>query len=66
MRNHFDSKIRSAVCYQACNLRDYCLPFEDETFDVVVRCEVLEPLNFNPLPVIREINRVMKLHGVCL
>src|SRR5262249_41777976 len=51
MRNHFDSKIRSAVCYQACNLHDYRLPFEDETFDVVVMCEVLEHLNFNPLPV---------------
>jgi 2-polyprenyl-3-methyl-5-hydroxy-6-metoxy-1,4-benzoquinol methylase len=55
---------RAGVCHQACNLRDYRLPFEDETFDVVVMCEVLEHLNFNPLPIICESNRVIKPHGV--
>ena len=42
------------------NLRDYFLPFADSNFDVVIMCETLEHLNFNPLPVIKEINRVMK------
>ncbi len=39
-------------------LEDYLLPFEDETFDVIIMCEVLEHLNFNPLPLLKEINRV--------
>jgi len=40
-------------------LEDYVLGFEDESFDVVVMCEVLEHLNFNPLPLLKEINRVL-------
>lgn len=45
------------------NLRDYKLPFEDSSQDLVIACEVLEHLNFNPLPVIDEINRVLKVNG---
>ena len=48
----------------ASNLRDHELPFGDEVFDVVVMCHVLEHLNFNPLPAIKEINRVTKLDGL--
>jgi 2-polyprenyl-3-methyl-5-hydroxy-6-metoxy-1,4-benzoquinol methylase len=44
----------------SCNLRDYRLPFNDGEFDVVITCETLEHLNFNPLPVFKEINRVGK------
>jgi 2-polyprenyl-3-methyl-5-hydroxy-6-metoxy-1,4-benzoquinol methylase len=54
----------SGVAYAACNLREYELPFSNELFDVVIMCEVLEHLNFNPLPVIKEINRVMTTHGL--
>ena len=39
-------------------LKDYLLPFAEEAFDVIIMCEVLEHLNFNPLPLIKEINRV--------
>ena len=48
----------------AVNLRHYNLPFSDQQFDAVVMCEVLEHLNFNPLPVIYEINRVLKPGGL--
>ena len=39
-------------------LQDYILPFKDERFDVIIMCEVLEHLNFNPLPLLKEINRI--------
>ena len=36
------------------------MPFDDDQFDVVIMCEVLEHLNFNPLPLLKEINRIGK------
>lgn len=45
------------------NLRDYKMPFEDSSQDLLIACEIFEHLNFNPLPVIKEINRVIKLGG---
>lgn len=55
---------RHGVKFKACDLRSYQLPFEDEQFDAVIMCESLEHLNFNPLPVIKEINRVLKTNGI--
>ena len=54
---------KSGIDIYGFNLRDYKLPFEDSSQDLVIACEVLEHLNFNPLPVIDEINRVLKLNG---
>lgn len=51
----------AAVC---ANLREYALPFEDGAFDLVLMCETLEHFNFNPLPVLAEINRVLRLSGI--
>lgn len=48
----------------AINLRQYSLPFENAEFDAVIICETLEHLNFNPLPVLLEINRVTKEGGL--
>jgi len=45
------------------NLRKYQLPYESGSFDVVIACAVIEHLNFNPLPVLEEINRVLKKGG---
>jgi 2-polyprenyl-3-methyl-5-hydroxy-6-metoxy-1,4-benzoquinol methylase len=39
-------------------LQDYLMPFKDNCFDVIIMCEVLEHLNFNPLPLIKELNRI--------
>ncbi len=55
---------RNGVRLSPGDLSEYRLPFEDGTFDAVVMCETLEHLNFNPLPVIREINRVTRMGGV--
>jgi 2-polyprenyl-3-methyl-5-hydroxy-6-metoxy-1,4-benzoquinol methylase len=39
------------------------LPFSNDTFDVLICCETLEHLNFNPIPVIQEFYRVLKPGG---
>ena len=48
------------IPFQGVNLRSHQLPYDSEFFDAVIMCEVLEHLNFNPLPVFREINRVTR------
>jgi SAM-dependent methyltransferase len=40
------------------------LPYPDNFFDAVLLSEVLEHLNFNPLPVLQEINRILKPGGI--
>jgi 2-polyprenyl-3-methyl-5-hydroxy-6-metoxy-1,4-benzoquinol methylase len=47
----------------ASDLRDLPLPVSDESFDVVLCCEVIEHLNFNVLPVLRDFNRVLAPGG---
>jgi 2-polyprenyl-3-methyl-5-hydroxy-6-metoxy-1,4-benzoquinol methylase len=48
----------------AVNLRDDRIPLDDGSFDCVLMCEVLEHLNFNPLPVLAELNRLMRPDGL--
>lgn len=55
---------RLGITSASIQLQDYLLPFEDESFDAVIMCEVLEHLNFNPLPLLKEINRVTKPGGL--
>ena len=45
-------------------LEEFILPFDDEIFDVIIMCEVLEHLNFNPLPLLKEINRIGKPQSI--
>lgn len=52
------------VPIEGVNLRKNNLPFKDGEFDAIVICEVVEHLNFNPLPVLQEINRILKKDGV--
>lgn len=45
------------------NLRTYALPVDTAAFDLVIICETLEHLNFNPLPVLAELNRALTMGG---
>ncbi|MEA5620798.1 class I SAM-dependent methyltransferase [Cronbergia sp. UHCC 0137] len=47
-----------------CDLSQLEFPCKTEEFDIVIMCEVLEHLNFNPLPLIKEINRIVKPNGL--
>lgn len=49
---------RFGIKTKGVRLEEYVLPFEAEQFDVIIMCEVLEHLNFNPLPLLKEINRI--------
>jgi 2-polyprenyl-3-methyl-5-hydroxy-6-metoxy-1,4-benzoquinol methylase len=49
---------RFGIATKGIRLEEFILPFEDEQFDLVIMCEVIEHLNFNPLPLLKEINRV--------
>ena len=54
---------RNGIPFTGLNLRNSKLPQESKSLDAVVICEVIEHLNFNPLPVLQEINRVLKDDG---
>lgn len=45
------------------NLRKAKLPFPDNELDAILICETLEHLNFNPLPSLYEMNRVLSTGG---
>jgi len=55
---------RAGIECVAANLKRRQLPFPNAHFDFVIMCETLEHLNFNPLPVIKELNRVTKPGGL--
>ncbi len=55
---------RNNIPFDSLDLRDGNLSYPSESFDAVIICEVIEHLNFNPLPVLQEINRVLKKNGV--
>jgi SAM-dependent methyltransferase len=46
------------ICFLSFDLKNP-IPILDETFDCVIMCETLEHLNFNPIPVLQEINRIL-------
>ena len=50
---------KNDIPFTGLNLRKYQLPYESNFLDAVIICEVIEHLNFNPLPVLKEINRVL-------
>lgn len=46
------------------NVEEETFPFEDDTFDVVLFCEMLEHLLMNPVATLKQIHRVLKPSGV--
>ena len=55
------------VCSSSGYLKDVWqngLPYPDNFFDAIILSEVIEHLNFNPLPVLQEINRILKKDGI--
>jgi SAM-dependent methyltransferase len=46
------------------NVEDDAFPFDTDSFDLVLFCEMIEHLTMNPLAALREIHRVLKPGGV--
>lgn len=46
------------------DLRDGSLGLADGSFDAVIMCETLEHLNFNPIPCLREVHRILRDAGL--
>ena len=42
----------------------YRLPFDDNAFDLLICWEAMEHFNFNPVPFVRDVHRVLKPGGV--
>jgi SAM-dependent methyltransferase len=51
------------VSFHHFNIEQDAFPFDDQTFDVVLFCEILEHLHLDPVGVLREIGRVLKPGG---
>lgn len=54
---------KNGIDFVGLNLRYHKLPYPSDAFDAVVITEVIEHLNFNPLRVLMEINRILKIGG---
>ena len=64
MPEQIERYARHDIMTKGVRLEQLKLPFDDGSFDVIVMCEVLEHLNFNPLPLLKEINRILVPGGL--
>jgi SAM-dependent methyltransferase len=48
------------------NMEESQFPYEDNSFDVVLYCEIIEHLLMNPVHTLREIHRVLKPGGIAI
>jgi len=55
---------RKSIPFRVCNLEVDPLPFDDECFDAVVCCQVLEHFTHSHLYLMKEIHRVLKSGGL--
>lgn len=53
----------NGISFCAGNLEDTNLPFENNYFDAIIICEVIEHLNFTPISAMKEMYRVNKNNG---
>lgn len=60
LKHLFDSH---GIATLPANLRDYPFPALNNSFDLIVFNEVIEHLNFNPIPLLREFYRILKAEG---
>lgn len=56
-------KLQITLDYYHFNIENDCFPFESESFDIVLFCEIIEHLLMDPAKVLREIQRVLKKGG---
>jgi len=56
--------VRTGIQSASGNLCSLPLDFAPEAFEIIICCEVIEHLNFNPLPVFCEFNRLLKAGGI--
>jgi SAM-dependent methyltransferase len=52
------------VAWAELDLKDGKIEFAEGAFDLVIMCETLEHLNFNPVPSLFEIRRILRPNGI--
>ena len=70
-REHFDiihdgQGEKTTLNYYNINVEVEGIPYPDNSFDVVIMCEVLEHFTNDPVKVIGEIKRVLSDDGICI
>lgn len=63
LATEYNGRTLEAECY-ALDLESEPLPVEDETFDYIICSEVIEHLDVDPMFMMSEINRTLKMGGV--
>lgn len=56
----------NGLIIKKCNIEKEKLPFEKELFDLVIFTEIFEHLGVDPLGVLKEIRRILKLKGLLI
>ena len=52
------------VVWREVDLKEGKIPFDENSFDLVIMCETLEHLNFNPIQSLSEIRRILYPNGI--